>query len=353
MNIKERKISLDYFRILIMGFIVTLHILGVSGLFYNINDGNISKVTINYCFISWLEAFCVSGVNCFVLLSGYFLVDDEFKKNKVISLIGQTLFYSISITIIIMIFNNEPIGINSLVQSFFPVILSKYWFITAYIVLYILSPYINLIINSLNKKELGRLIIILVCIFSGWKTLVPFAPTLDSTKGYGIIWFIVLYFIGAYIKRHFYSEKRSKYYFYIYFLITFAIFIFKISMIYLSSKYNYFSKVQNALYHYNSLSVLGASVALFIAFVQKSDLRPNKWVMKISGLTLGVYLIHEHFLFREILWLDIVKIQLHVENKFLPIIIFISVFGVFISCILIEYLRKMSILLIKKFTHNI
>ena len=71
---------------------------------------------------------------------------------------------------------------------------SHYWFITSYIVLYIISPYINKLINSMNKKEFVTIIIILVTVENLAKTFL--AAKIDESS---LVWFVTLYLIGAYI----------------------------------------------------------------------------------------------------------------------------------------------------------
>ena len=91
----ERKYNLDLLRILSMLFIVSLHYLGVGGAFYNITDGNTELLTYNYGIASLLEALSIVGVNCFVLISGYFLVNSSFKIKKALHIYLTTLFYSV------------------------------------------------------------------------------------------------------------------------------------------------------------------------------------------------------------------------------------------------------------------
>ena len=50
-----------------------------------------SRTLVNYT--AWLvEAFCIVAVNCYVLLSGYFLVESEWKPGRALSLLFKVLF---------------------------------------------------------------------------------------------------------------------------------------------------------------------------------------------------------------------------------------------------------------------
>lgn len=69
---KKRFMSLDFLRIVAMLMVVILHLLSkgcaLDSLSYSIRT------------VSWfLEAFCIGAVNIYVLISGYFLYESEFK----------------------------------------------------------------------------------------------------------------------------------------------------------------------------------------------------------------------------------------------------------------------------------
>ena len=138
-------------------------------------------------------------MNCYVLISGYFLVKSKFKWKKVIQLWFETLFYSVFIYIVIVVLGLKEIDIKGIIKSLFPILTKQYWFINIYLVMYILSPFINKLINSLDKKEYQKLIMILLICFS-IISILPDAYTLDTSHGYGIIWFICLYLIAGYIR---------------------------------------------------------------------------------------------------------------------------------------------------------
>ena len=156
----ERKYNLDLLRML---FIVSLHYLGVGGAFYNITDGNTELLTYNYGIASLLEALSIVGVNCFVLISGYFLVNSSFKIKKALHIYLTTLFYSVIFFIAYVIVNGFSLG--NMLSSLLPISMSTYWFITVYLVLYILSPFINLLCNNMTQKQHAALLLILVIVF--------------------------------------------------------------------------------------------------------------------------------------------------------------------------------------------
>ena len=51
------------------------------------------------------------------------------------------------------ILEKKYFSIKLLIKSLFPITFKEYWFMTTYIVLYIFTPYLNKLINSMTKKE--------------------------------------------------------------------------------------------------------------------------------------------------------------------------------------------------------
>lgn len=48
----------------------------------------------NFVILEYLVYITGTGVNCFVMISGYFLVKSEFRMNKILKIWIQTFFYS-------------------------------------------------------------------------------------------------------------------------------------------------------------------------------------------------------------------------------------------------------------------
>ena len=63
------------------------------------------------------------------------------------------------------------------------------------------------------------LLLILFIFFSVFSSFLPGNFSFDSTGGYGIIWFIVLYLFGAYIKLYWKDNYNNNKNLYIYLLI--------------------------------------------------------------------------------------------------------------------------------------
>lgn len=336
-----RKYNLDLLRILAMVFVVCLHYLGVGGGYYNIYTGDLSLITSNYVVASVFEAFAIIGVNCFVLISGYFLIASNFKPRKVLDLYLNTIFYAIVFFIInAVVFG---FGMYDLLKSVFPILMSTYWFITVYIALYMISPYINKLCENITKQQHLMLIIILVCIFSVWKSILPIATTIDDRKGYSLTWFIVLYLVGAYSRKYnLQLFKRNRNNLLAYILISIASAGAKLLAILASTKIPMLAEGQNLFYHYDSITVFSASVFLFVFFSRLNVNSPKigKVVRFVTPSVFSVYIMHENFLWRERLWNDFLKASDMKESPWFVLHFFGCVVLVFIVCILVDQVRR-------------
>ena len=349
---KKRNIGLDSLRIISMIMIVFLHYLGKGGLLDIKNTSNTYHVI--YYFI---EALCIISVNCYVLISGYFLIKSKFKWKKVLQLWLETLFYSISIYFIIVVLGLKELDIKGIVKSLFPIITKEYWFIYIYIIMYILSPFLNKLINNINKKEYQKLLIILIICFS-IISMLPDAYTLDSSHGYGIIWFICLYLIAGYIRIYDIPNKlklnKSFYFLLIYFIFGIIV---TIGMLASDIIGNYLGKVtfRDKFISYNNIFILIESIALFMYFKQL-DIKSSKLIKVIefiAPLTLAVYLIHEQSQLRTVLYNKILHTEICYHNPYGIFIAIGSVIAVFITCIIIEFIRQKVLKKSKKVKKNL
>lgn len=154
-------------------------------------------------------AFEAVAVNCYVLISGYFLIISNKKDvfHKAFSLWKRILFYSLGIYLLAILFHVGRENWRLLAQAILPIKFEMYWFVTAYFGMYILSPYLNILANNLSQKEYFRFLLIQFTMFSlvssyGFDTFAVKA-------GYSFLWFIFLYYLGGYIRLYHLGHNLS------------------------------------------------------------------------------------------------------------------------------------------------
>lgn len=105
------------------------------------------------------------GVALFVMITGYYLIESEFKVKRVVNIVLQTLFYAMGLFVIFCIFDNDNFSVINLFKNMFPVIGQKYWFVTNYVILCFLSPFINKMLNVIDRKQFVLLLIVITFYF--------------------------------------------------------------------------------------------------------------------------------------------------------------------------------------------
>lgn len=207
---KVRESNFELLRCIFMFMVVLVHYnntsMGKAFLYVEPNS-------INQYFTYFMESLAIIGTNGFVLLTGYFSwKKEETSLRKPIGLLIYVAAYKVAFFFFNMILLKEPFSIKTFAFSFVP----SNWYITLYVVLVLLSPYINILLKQLTKKSQLTLIVIMMLVFSVWPTVLDVAGGVigmdtmgmntvalnGADGGYTIVNFVMLYIIGATISQH-------------------------------------------------------------------------------------------------------------------------------------------------------
>lgn len=276
------------------------------------------------------------GSVLFVIISGYFLIQSKkVKLKKICQIVFQVFFYSFFIYLILVIANLEHFSFKNVLLSTFPFTFKLYWFSSAYLILYIFHPYINLLLNSFTRKQNFTFIFIMFLIFS-------FLSFLTTSDYYGneLIQFLLFYAIGAYLYKYpknIFNLHNNNIKF---LLLSIAMIVVSIISIDLLSNYlpivtkhsTYFLKRTSPL-------VIIIDVCLFNIF-NNFSFGNSKCINKIASLVFGVYLISDNRFLRIIIWNNLFKNLNYIKSPFLFIHILGSILLIVIICLIIELFRK-------------
>lgn len=291
----KRQLNYELLRIIAMLMVITLHYLSHTKMLLVPDGEGGGKQKLGML----LESFCIVAVNVYVLISGYFLVEAGFKVKRVLILIGQVLFYAILIPLIMMgtgIFSGEVGGLYRLLQYIFPLETEHYWFAASYVFLYLLTPLINAAVKTMSRKQLQIAIGGLLFLFSGIKSVVPVRFVMDRA-GYDFGWFICVYLVAAYIRLYGWKpiEGRQKAW-RLYIGCGLLIFAIGTGAYFINRATGLLGYYTEVPYHYNYILCLLGAVGLFGAFgyVKIPEGLFARLITRLSPLTFGVYLFHEH-----------------------------------------------------------
>lgn len=339
-NKSIRDSKFEILRIIAMVLIVAHHFA-----IHGFELGEVETFSYNKIIVDILSLGGKLGVNLFVLISAYFMVDSKFKFKKFIKIFWETWFYSI---IILVLFKTiltpvTDIGIKQIIKSIFPILFSRYWFITDYILLMILSPFLNYFINNLDAKLFKKILITLIILTVFISGTIPGALGVMSN---GLIWFVVLYLTIGYIKKYVDLTKNTlKVNLGISMLSYLALVISVVLLNVLGHKLNNNVTILNHCTYFmkqNSIFIFVTSIELFVAFIKLPTIN-NKFINKIAGCTLGVYLIHDNAFMREYLWKTIFKNQSYYFSNNLLIYSIFAIITVYIICTIIDLIRQETI----------
>ena len=193
---KTRNYIIDLFKIFSMFMVVIIHVF--NGVILGCTPG-----TANEYIAIFLETSVLTAVNCFALSSGFILINVKYKFSRIIYMWFQVVFYSVLISAFFFILFPTTCSKGTMLQSFFPVLsANRYWYFSAYFVLFLLMPYINILLNSITQKHHLILNIILFVVFSIFPTIAFTNSTYFTYQGYSAFWLMVIYVWGAYFGKY-------------------------------------------------------------------------------------------------------------------------------------------------------
>ena len=292
---KHRMVNLEVLRCLAMMMVVVLHYLGKGGLLSDLTEANIDGTGI----AAWiLEAFCIVAVNVYMMISGYFLCNSSFKLSRLLQLLLQVWTYSVVVGVLGVITGILPaaeVDTHYFLTLLFPISMEHYWFMTAYVFLYLLLPFIGAGVRKMTKPQMQLVLVLLLGAFCVMKTVLPVRLETDA-KGYDCLWYVCVFVVAAYIRRFgisFLENKVRAWALYVVACLGIVAEAFLFRFVYL--KTGSLGLILKISYEYNHLLPLLAAVALFCAFLKVKALgRLAQLLAKVAPYTLGVYLLHEN-----------------------------------------------------------
>lgn len=277
-----------------------------------------------------LKSFLVIAVNCFVFISGFYQI--KFKLKTVLVLLLQVLFYSILFTLIGKAISYKTYSMIDYAKALWPLFSGVWWFITAYIALYLLSPLLNTASNFLPQKKFLLVVINLTLLNFGFGFFFGATP-IGALNGYSLISFINIYLLAQYIKKHVDTKLLEQYAFPIYVVNSLLIFFMAFIIIVLDIE-----RGIGKIFDYNNPLVLLAAIGFFFSF--KRLRLDSHHINNISPYVLGVYLFHDHPLMRIFLIDNLYEFSINMAGWVHFIILFCMTLFVFLIGFSVDKVRE-------------
>lgn len=310
---KGHAVGIDILKIIAMWMIVSIHALNHGGIL-DILTAFSGKYYAVYAY--YALTFVANDV--FVLISGYFLVNQNFRRKKAVSLWMQMAFYTWIGAGFIFLYDGIYLhnGILRVVQRMipflFPVSGGVYWFFSCYMILYLISPVLNYALKNAKKEILilGVMISSVICgVIDPFLQILCGRDIFGIKRGQSLIFFILLYLIGGLIRLN--GNERIKKLrasvcilsglTVIVLLPLFKFFIDFISRNLIGRQVSY----ADMLYCNSSIPVLVAAIMFLLAGICYKCAWKQKTLGRCSAiaeLTGEVYLFHENYAWYMLIW---------------------------------------------------
>ena len=204
-----RQSNIELLRIIAIMGVVVLHInnpfLG-GGLSY------VQHGSLNFYALYALESLFMCAVDLFMLISGYFMCNGKSRDLwKPIELILQVILINEALYICQKILSHGSLSWGTIIRNLIP----ANYFVILYCTVYLVSPFINKLIDSLSDRGFRNFVIVLFLLFSIYPSAVDVLGELQgeafiglstvgaygSQWGYTFINFAMMYIFGAYLRK--------------------------------------------------------------------------------------------------------------------------------------------------------
>ena len=293
---ENRNSNIELMRIFAIFFITLYHNRRWGGYSFENNNG------INELVLDAIANFGKIGVNIFAITTAFFGAD-SFKLNvrKILNVEMKTLFVSWTLGIGVagyVVINSLDVGeyLTNIKSIVFPIIFEEYWYVTAYIILMLLAPYLN---GMLYKLEICQFRKFLVTVFIIW-SVIPMVTLRIWQNPYGIdnyVNFLVIYAFGVYLRRIYEEGMNEGCKERVCIVGYLAIGIQLIYPILVHLLFPTSERLVTFLRYGNSVNSVFLTIFIFEKF--RSHFFYNKYINKIAGNVFCIYLIQEHIWFRK------------------------------------------------------
>lgn len=194
---KPRSSNLELYRIICMLMIVAHHYVVNSGLTSAEGPLTTDYLSGNSIFLRLFGAWGKTGINCFLMITGYFMCTSQITVRKFLKLLLQVYLYKLLLFPIFLFTGYETLSLSRVVKLLMP-----FWgfssdFVGCFIVFYLTIPFLSILVRNLSKRQHQMLLLLSL----GCYTLFGSIPTFGVSFNY-ITWFGIIFFVASYIRLY-------------------------------------------------------------------------------------------------------------------------------------------------------
>lgn len=192
---QNRSSNLELLRIVAMITIIAHH--------YVVNSGitdmfDYSNVTANMIFLQLWGMWGKTAINVFVMITGYFMCEKRLTMKRFAKIYLEAKFYRLVIFMIMLMCGYETLAPKNLFKALFGCAYGiGHSFTASFLMFYLFIPFYNILLDKLDRRQHIKLVLMLLAAYTGTATFF-FCSSVFSEP----VWYMVLYFAAAYIKRY-------------------------------------------------------------------------------------------------------------------------------------------------------
>lgn len=190
---RPRNSNLELFRIIVMLLIVAHHYVVNSGLMPIMAENPTSAKSMFLYLFGWAGK---TGIDCFVLITGYFMCKSNISLRKFLKLFGAFYLYKIVFFTIFSTTGYAEPTLKFVIKSLIPFRSVDYGFVSCYLVFFCFIPFLNILIKGMTKRQHQLLLGLCLLVYSVFPQMF-----ISVTFNY-VGWFMVIYLIGSYFRLY-------------------------------------------------------------------------------------------------------------------------------------------------------
>lgn len=157
---QPRSSNLELYRIICMLMIVAHHYVVSSGL--TSADGPLKTdcLASNSVFLWLFGAWGKTGINCFVMITGYFMCTNQITMRKFLKLLSEIYLYKLLLFSLFLVAGYESFDLLRIFKLLMP-----FWglhddFVGGFLMFYLTIPFLSILVRNLSKKTTSMAAII-------------------------------------------------------------------------------------------------------------------------------------------------------------------------------------------------
>lgn len=277
------------------------------------------------------------GSNCFMAISAFYLLDSKFKIQRATSIWKTTFFYGVLFFCLNAVCHFESVGIRDILETIFLVSYKAYWYVTAYVAIILIAPFLNYVIERITEKQYKFWLCVLLAMVTVPAIFLPMAkPYYDESH---VVLFVLVYLLIGFYKNGYLSYSK----------------IFALKCIIIGFTWLIVSPIliigagvlleNNAKVHYSTFGMNGESLPMILAsvgiiiFVFELPMKSNNLINKWSKGSFDIYLIHMNYFIYEWIWCTIFPVAVLINKRLSPVYIILITLLIFIIALVIGNIR--------------